>query len=126
MKLLEMFRNWKDVQEYDAQTVIFSSGGPTDVLYFILSGEVELTLHGESLGTEVTGGIIGEMAMIPSARQSSTATAVTAVRLARFDYRQLKEFVSDNTDFSLHLMAALASRLRAVDQYITRNMKQIG
>lgn len=114
-----MFRDWEKTEEHEARTVIFSERDPADVMYVIISGEVALTLHGEPLGTEKEGGIIGEMAMINSATRSATATALNKVKLARLDHDQFKALIADNSEFSLHVMAVLANRLRAVDQYIS-------
>ena len=125
MRFLEMFRDWENTEEYDAQTVIFAERDPADVMYVILSGEIELTLHGEPLGTEREGGIIGEMAMINSATRSATATALSKVKLARLDHDQFKALIADNSEFSLHVMAVLANRLRAVDQYISTQFAHI-
>ena len=122
MNFLDMFRNWEDVLEFNAGSVIFSEREPADVMYVILSGEVELTLHGEPLGAEGKGGIIGEMAMINSATRNATATALTDVKLARLDHKQFKGFISKDSKFSLHVMAVLANRLRAVDRYITKQI----
>ena len=124
MRFLEMFRNWENTEEYDARTVIFKERDPADVMYVILSGEVELTLHGEPLGAEGEGGIIGEMAMINSATRSATATTLGKVKLARLDRDEFKTLITDNTEFSLHVMAVLANRLRAVDQYISTQFAQ--
>ena len=125
MKFLELFQNWKDVVEFDAQTVVFTAGAPAEVMYFILSGEIELSLYGEMLSTEGVGGIFGEMAMIPSATQCITATTLSGVTLARFDHSQLKELIDNNSEFSLHLMAVLVSRLRAVDKFISTQLEPI-
>ena len=125
MRFLEMFRNWENTEEYDARTVIFKERDPADVMYVILSGEVELTLHGEPLGAEGEGGIIGEMAMINSATRSATATTLGKVKLARLDRDEFKTLITDNTEFSLHVMAVLANRLRAVDQYISTQFAQL-
>ena len=119
MKYLKMFRKWKDVEEHSAQTVLFTEGASADALYVITSGEVELSLRGEPLGTEVPGGIIGEMAILPSAKRNTTATALTDVKLARLTRYQLEMLMSKNPDFSLHVMAILADRLRTVNHYIT-------
>jgi CRP-like cAMP-binding protein len=119
MNMIELFRDWKDVVEYPARTVIFAERDPADVMYVILSGEVELTLRGEPLGAEAEGGIIGEMAMINSATRSATATTLSKVRLARVGRDQFMQLVSHNTEFSLHVMAVLANRLRALDNFIT-------
>jgi CRP-like cAMP-binding protein len=124
MRFLEMFRDWEDVEEYRARTVIFSERDPADVMYVILSGEIELTLHGEPLGAEGEGGIIGEMAMINAATRSATATTLTKVKLARLDRDQFRAFVDENSEFALHVMAVLANRLRAVNNYITMQFAQ--
>jgi len=125
MKFIEMFRDWKDVEKFPAKTVIFKEGDSADVMYVVLSGEIELTLHGEPLGMEGEGGIIGEMAMINGAPRSATATTLTKVKLARVNRDQFREFVSSNAEFSLHVMAVLANRLRAVDLYITTQFRQL-
>jgi CRP/FNR family cyclic AMP-dependent transcriptional regulator len=122
MKFKKFFQNWQNVTEYSANKVIYSAGNSADVLYFILSGEVELTLHGESIGIEKAGGIIGEMAMIKSANQSATATAISDVKLVGMDRKQLKQITKANNNFSIHVMAALANRLGAVDRYITEHI----
>lgn len=124
MKFLELFRDWEDVEEYDAGTVIFSEQDPADTMYFILSGEVGLTFRGEVLGSEKKGGFIGEMAMIDSATCSVTATAGDEVKLARLDREQLRSFIDKNTEFALHIMAVMADRLRTVDEYITTQFAQ--
>ena len=41
MDLLEFFGDWKDVVEYPARKVIFSERDTADVMYVILSGEIE-------------------------------------------------------------------------------------
>ena len=120
MAFSELFQDWQDIEDVAPGSVIFSERDPADVLYFILEGEVELSLNGRSLVTEKNGAIIGEMAMVESAVRNATATALTAARLARIDREQLKALISGNVDFSLHMMAQLANRLRVVDQFLTR------
>ena len=124
MKFLEMFRDWEDIEECRARTVIFTEHDPAEVMYVILPGEVELTLHGEPLGLEGEGGIIGEMAMINSATYNVTATTLTRVTIARLDRDQVRVFIDENTEFAAHMMAVMANRLRAVDEYITTQFAQ--
>ena len=118
MELLKIFRDWKDVVEFSEHTVIFPEGKPADVLYVIISGEVELTLGGERLVTEGVGGFIGEMAITHSATRSTTATALTDVKLARLTRYQLSMLMSKSIDLSLHVLAKLANRLNAVNHTI--------
>jgi CRP-like cAMP-binding protein len=124
MKLQETFRDWNDIVEYRAGSVIFSERDPADVMYVIISGEVELTLAGEPLGMEVAGGMLGEMAMThPEGTRSATATAISKVKLARLNRDQFRAFVSENIDFAFHVMSVLANRLIVANAYISRLLK---
>ena len=124
MCIRDRFKDWEDREVFDAQSVIFSESEPGDVMYVVLSGEVEITLHGEVLGTETAGGIIGEMAIIDSRTRNATATAKTDVTLARLNKGQIRELVDMSSEFSFHAMATLANRLRAVDRYISDHIEQ--
>ena len=123
MKIGTLFKNWEAVEEIDAGTVIFSEREPAEVMFVILSGEVELSLRGTSLGVEGEGGIIGEMAAIDAGTRSTTATARSAVRMARLTREEFRRLVKKYPSFSLHAMTALANRLRAVDGFISTRLE---
>ena len=121
MKLHEMFRDWEETEEYKARAVIFTEREPADVMYIVISGDVELTLLDEPLGMESPGGMIGEMAMVaPTATRSATATALTKVKLARLNRDQFRAFVGENTEFAFRIMAVLANRLIVANSVIAR------
>ena len=124
MNFLKLFEDWEDRETFEARSVIFSEDEPADVMYVILSGKVEMSLHGEVLGTEGVGGIIGEMAIVNAAARNSCATAQTDVVLARLDKGHIREMVDLSSEFSLHAMATLANRLRAVDRYISAHIEK--
>jgi CRP-like cAMP-binding protein len=119
MKFLEMFRDWKDTVEYAPQAVIYTEGEPANVLFVVLSGEIELTMRGESLGTENAGGIVGEMALLDSASRSTTAKSLSDAKLARVNRDELARLSRLSPEFSMHVMATLAKRLRSVDRFIS-------
>lgn len=122
MSFLPMFRHWKDTVEYDAGDVIYAKGEPADTLFIILEGEVELSLHGRSVGVEDKGGLIGEMALLDSAMRNSTATARSSVKLAKLDRKAFQKAIGENAEFALRAMTVLANRLRAVDQFIVAKL----
>lgn len=124
MNIPELFRDWRQTEEYPAETVIFSKGDSADVLYVVLSGEVRLTLNGSFLSVENGGAVIGETAMLESAIRNCTAISVGPVTLARLERSELRELSSSNSQFSLHVMGVLADRLRAVDNYISEKIDQ--
>ena len=123
MKLLEIFHDWEEIEEYSARTVIFSERDSADAMYIVISGEVELTLLKEPLGMEGKGGMIGEMAMLgPTATRSATATTLTKVKLARVNRDQFRALVDENTEFALHIMTVLANRLIVANSFIARQL----
>ncbi|MEE4216357.1 MAG: cyclic nucleotide-binding domain-containing protein [Xanthomonadales bacterium] len=123
MTYLDLFDGWVNMEEFAAGSLIYSEKEPADVLYVILSGEVELTFHGIALGKEQTGGLIGEMAMINSATRNCSATALSDVSLARLNREQFRELLDRSSEFSFHAMATLAHRLRAVDRFISTKLE---
>ena len=118
MTFQKLFHNWQDVEEHNTGDIIFTAGDKAEFLYFLMSGEVELTLHGQTLEKETPGGVFGEMAMIKSSAQNATATAIGDVKLARVDRKSLKKVIKGNNGFSFHIMSTLAKRLKAVDEFI--------
>jgi CRP-like cAMP-binding protein len=118
MNIAEIFRDWKTIETHPAGTVLFAEEDKADHLFVVLSGQVEITLHGQKLNTEQEGSIIGEMAVIQSESDNPAASALTEVRLARLDRDQFNQLITQNTKFSLHAMSVLANRLRATNAFI--------
>jgi CRP/FNR family cyclic AMP-dependent transcriptional regulator len=123
MKVENLFRDWEAVEDFDAGAVIFSEREPAEFVYVILSGEVELTLQGTSLGTEGQGGIVGEMAVFEAGTRSATATAKCPTSVARLDRDEFHKLARKHPKFSLHAMTTLADRLRAVDRFISTRLE---
>lgn len=120
MAYLDLFENWVDTVKFEARSVIYSADEPADHLYVILSGKVDLSYHGESMGIEERGGLIGEMAVLDTGVRGATATALTTVRAARLTQAQFRRCVEQNAGFAMQAMATLANRLRAADQFIRK------
>jgi CRP-like cAMP-binding protein len=116
--LHSLFDKWSDTADFSAGSLILSEDAPASVVFVVLSGEIELSLRGVSLGRVVAGGIVGEMAMIGSATGNPTAKAVTDVRLARLDRAQFNRMIANHPEFSLHALSAMASRLRAMNSFV--------
>jgi len=119
MNFLRLFDDWANTETHEAGSVIFSENEPADTLFLVLDGNVVLSLRGDALSTEGQGAVIGEMAIIDHVSRSATATALNAVRLARITPDEFRELVAENPEFSLHAMAELARRLRAVDRLLS-------
>lgn len=123
MTILDLFTGWRNTADFASGSIIFSESDSAEDIYIVLEGDVELTLHGKSLGRETAGGIIGEMAFINEAKLNATATAVGNVKLARVSREQFSDLIRTNAEFSLHALAEMARRLRAVDRYISNQLE---
>jgi CRP/FNR family transcriptional regulator, cyclic AMP receptor protein len=118
----ELFSKWTGTVQFPADSIVMSEAGSADVLFVVLSGELELSLRGEVLGQVSAGGIIGEMAMIGAVAGNPTVRAITDVSLARLDRDQFNRLIAANPEFSHHALAALANRLRTVNNFISAKL----
>jgi len=83
-------------------------------MYFIVQGEVALTIGGKPLDTVKTGEIVGEMAVISERPRSATATAKTACTVLSLDNAELQGALAKTPEFALMLMSVMFDRLRFI------------
>jgi len=119
MELIEIFENSEDLVDYSAGDVIFEEGSEGHTMYVVMSGEVKLSLHGETIGLERAGGIIGEMALLNSSTRSATGTASKPAVLAPIDEESFLSLIRYRPEFALHVMNVLADRLRMANELLS-------
>jgi CRP-like cAMP-binding protein len=112
MNLASIFQNSKDARDYPAGTTIFEEGEPSDAMYVMLAGELELHRGGRAFETLTAGTIVGEMAMIDKAPRSATAIAKTNCRLVPMDEKRFEFMVAQTPFFAVHVMRVIVDRLR--------------
>lgn len=83
-----------------------------DKMYFLLDGEIDLTVNRKPVGVVNKGEIFGEMTLITRMPRSATATAKTACRLYSLDKDQLQGAMQAAPEFGLLLMSMMITRLR--------------
>jgi CRP-like cAMP-binding protein len=99
-----------------AGQVIFRAGDPTDLMYAVIAGQVEIAIHGQVVETVGAGGVFGELALIEDKPRNATATVTADARLVPIDRKHFLFLVQQNPDFSLQLMTVMAGRLRKMDE----------
>jgi CRP/FNR family transcriptional regulator, cyclic AMP receptor protein len=112
LNVRNLFNNAKNIKECKAGETIFVQGQPSDVMYVILEGEVDIQYHGRSIYRAGPGEILGEMAMIDAQGRSATAVALSPCRLAVVDEKQFLFMVHETPTFALEVMRVLVGRLR--------------
>ncbi len=95
-----------------------------DKLYVVLDGKIKLTRTAadgrENLLSVIgPGEMFGELSLFDPRPRTQTATALTDTRLAALDHQALRDWVTDRPDMALHLLRALAQRLRRTNEVMT-------
>jgi len=116
MITIGLFRNATDTRDFAAGDTIFEEGNAGHEMFVVKTGNVEIVLHGETIDTLGEGAIFGEMALIDARPRSATARAKTACSLVPIDERRFTFLIQQTPQFGLHVMRALAERLRTADQ----------
>lgn len=83
-----------------------------DKMYFLVEGEVDLTVSKSHVGVVRNGELFGEMALITGMPRTATATAKTDCRLYTLTNSQLQSALSTAPEFGLLLMSIMIARLR--------------
>jgi CRP/FNR family transcriptional regulator, cyclic AMP receptor protein len=106
------FQNERDFASYRAGDVVFSEGDIGNIMYGVVTGEVELRAGGKYLASVRENELFGEMVLLDSKERSATALAVKDTLLAKITKERFLEYVAHDPSFALRVMATLAGRLR--------------
>jgi CRP-like cAMP-binding protein len=111
-------------RDYADGELIVAQGDPSDSVYRILSGGVEifseLEGHEVVLGSMTQGDFLGEMGIVEGRMRSASARAngpVAAELLGRWEFFQL---ISEDSSTAFTLINRLGDRLRAVSEKLAR------
>lgn len=99
-------------QAFTAGQVIFKEGDAGDVMYSVLSGEVEIVIADKVVELVQTGSILGEMALIDNHPRSATAIAKTDCNLAVINQKRFIALIQQTPFFAIQVMSLMADRLR--------------
>jgi len=99
--------------------VVITQGGADDDLYLVVSGRVEIRIHGRLIAERAAGTHVGEMALIdPSARRSATVVAKEASVLARVPEPAFSNVADAHPKLWRALAVELGDRLRERTKFI--------
>jgi CRP-like cAMP-binding protein len=95
--------------ENEGKASIFSEGSR---MYFLLDGEVTLSVGKKAIGSIEKGEIFGEMALVTQLPRTATATAKTDCTVISLNEKQFQDALGKSPEFALMLMAIMIGRLR--------------
>lgn len=104
-------------------STLFSEGDQGDHLYVIIEGKLKLgTSSGDGrenlLSILGPGEMFGELSLFDAGPRTSTATAVTDVRLLSLGHNQVIPWVTAHPQVALDLLERLAQRLRRTNEVV--------
>ncbi|HTC30875.1 MAG TPA: cyclic nucleotide-binding domain-containing protein [Candidatus Acidoferrum sp.] len=113
---LSMFAGSAEIRKYPAGHKLFSAGDAGDVMYVVLSGEVEIVINDKIVETVRSGGIFGEMALIDRRERSASARMKTTAEVAAINQEQFISLLATHPFFSIEVMHSMTERLRLLNQ----------
>jgi CRP-like cAMP-binding protein len=97
-----------------AEGALIAEEGVGGLNFFIVeSGEADVSVGGEKVGTISAGSSFGEVALVDKSARSATITATTQVRAYALPVWSFRSFVETRPDVAWTLLEILAERLRA-------------
>ncbi len=100
---------------------VFAEGEPGDRLFVVVDGKVKLgqtSIDGREnlLAVLGPGEMFGELSLFDPGERTSTATALTDVRLLGMGQRDLRPWLTGRPEVAEELLQALAQRLRRTNE----------
>ena len=113
VRTIELFQKPPSPQTFAAGSVIFQAGEHSNVIYGIISGEVEILVNGKVVETIQQGDVFGEGSLVHLDHlRDATAIAKTDSFLAFLDREHFMFAVQQTPMFALEIMKSYSDRLR--------------
>ena len=118
MKIEELLMHQTDILVLPAGETLFSEGEPGDSMYVVVSGAADIMIRGKVVETAKAGTTFGEMAIIDKSPRAATVVAREDCSLIAINANRFSALTRDLPDFALHVMRAMADRLRRVGKLL--------
>ena len=113
IKTIEIFQKPPSPQTFAPGEVIFKEGETGDLMYGVISGEVEMYIDGKLVETIKEADLFGEGAIIhKDHKRASTAIAKTETVLAFLKREQFLFAIQETPMFAIEVMISYSNRFR--------------
>lgn len=123
MSLMEIAsRDYRDIARHAGRVlrlrageVLFREGDEAREMYVLLSGAMDIAVHGRAIETVQPGDGLGILSLLDGQPRSATATAAEACEVAALDERVFRFVVESTPGFAWFVLGEMAQRLRATN-----------
>jgi CRP/FNR family transcriptional regulator, cyclic AMP receptor protein len=104
------------IERHFAEGTAIATEGSDGLNFFIVStGEAEVTINGNAVGTLGPGDSFGEVALVDKSARSATVTAASPMVAYALPVWSFRPFVEQRPELAWKLLEILAERLRAAN-----------
>lgn len=100
---------------FDAGEKVFLEDDNGDRMYLVVSGRIDILTYGMVLDNVRAGQVFGEIAVIDDGPRSAAALAAETSEVISIDKPTFLALIQRHPEFALHVMRAMAERLRKMN-----------
>lgn len=114
-----LFQHEADLVCVPAGHTLFTEGEQGDVMYVLVSGSAEISVHGKVVEQAVAGALLGEMSLVEeTAPRSASVITTSECKLAPIDAKRFHFLIQNTPNFAVHVMRVIAARLRNTNKLL--------
>ena len=115
-EVLELVRNDPSIVLEEGE-ILFKEGDPADCMYIVRTGTLRIRSGSVVYEDAISGGIVGEMAMVEgSVPRSAMVYALARCEVVKIDEPRFFSLVAETPSFARTVMRVLSRRLRHMDK----------
>jgi CRP-like cAMP-binding protein len=103
-----------------ANTVLLKEKDTSKEMYFILEGEVKVTVGNTEIATIGPGQFFGEMSMVDGLPRSATVATTTECRLIEIDAKNFETIIRAEPSIAVRLLETVIKRFRAQNEILSQ------
>jgi len=105
-------------------SVLLKERDTTKEMYFILDGEVRVSIGHTDIATIAAGQFFGEMSMVDGLPRSATVTTMTECTLLEIDAKNFETIIRAEPSIAIKLLETVIKRFRAQNEILSQSIWQ--
>ena len=118
MNFASIFKTESTRQTFTAGDVLIRQGDANEMMFIILSGELEVRVAGKVVAKLKGGDLFGELSMIDEEPASGDVVAVSEGEFVSLNEKRFVSISQQNPFFMMGIHRAVTAKLRAMNQSV--------